>query len=56
MMVGNFRYLSQEPETVNLAQGLTQAVRSKLSNYEEVTIPSDEIRNRRFKNECITQN
>ena len=55
MVVGNFRYLSQEPETINLAQGLTQAVRSKLSNYEEVTIPSDEIRNRLFKNGIIDE-
>ena len=55
MMVGNFRYLSQEPETVNLAQGLTQAVRTKLSNYEEVTIPSDEIRNKLFKNGIIDE-
>ena len=55
MLVGNFRYLSKEPETINLAQGLTQAVRSKLSNYEEVTIPSDEIRHRLFKNGIIDE-
>ena len=50
MIVVEFRNLSYEAETLNLAQGLTQAIRTKLSNYEEVSVPSEEVRNKLFKN------
>ena len=46
ILVGDIRPLTKDQATSNLAIGLTQAIRSKLNDYNEVSLPPEDLRDR----------
>ena len=46
ILVGDIRPLTTDQGTTDLASGLTQAIRGKLNDYKEVSLPPKDIRDR----------
>ena len=46
ILVGDIRPLNEDQATSNLASGLTQAIRGKLNDYNEVSLPPEDLRDR----------